>query len=80
MSAPELKRAVEAAVKAIDANDTARLESLVAEYPGLLTWYNPDDECGGLLYATISYANFPGAENEGVYNRPDCAANHTPPA
>ena len=73
MSAPELKWAVEAAVKAIDANDTARLESLVAEHPGLLTWNNPDDECGVLLYAVISYANFPGAENEGVYNRPDCA-------
>lgn len=73
MSAPELKRAVEAAEKAIHANDTARLESLVAEHPGLLTWCNPDDECGVLLYATISYANFPGAENEGVYNRPDCA-------
>ena len=73
MSAPELKWAVEAAVKAIDANDTARLESLVSEHPGLLTWYNPDDECGVLLYATISYSNFPGAGNESVFNRPDCA-------
>ena len=73
MSDHEMKRAVEAAGKAIHANDTARLESLVAEHPDLLTWHNPDDECGVLLYATISYANFPGAENEGVYNRPDCA-------
>ncbi len=73
MSAPELKWAVEAAEKAIHDNDSARLESLVAEHPGLLTWNNPDDECGVLLYAVISYANFPGAENECVYNRPDCA-------
>ena len=69
----ELKRAVEAAMKAIHANETARLDSLVAEHPGLLTRCYPDDECPVLLYATISYANFPGAENEGVYNRPDCA-------
>lgn len=69
----ELKRAVEAAEKAIHDNDTTLLDSLVSEHPGLLTWHTPDDECGVLLYATISYANFPGAENEGVYNRPDCA-------
>lgn len=73
MSAPELTCAVEAAEKAIHANDTVRLDSLVAEQPGLLTLCYPDDECPVLLYATISYANFPGAENEAVFNRPDCA-------
>ncbi|MDE3000004.1 MAG: ankyrin repeat domain-containing protein [Gemmatimonadota bacterium] len=73
MPDPGLKRAIEAAEKAIHANDTARLERLVAEHPGLLTWHNQDDERGVLLYATISYANFPGAENEAVFNRPDCA-------
>ena len=62
----ELKWAVEAAEKAIHANDTARLDSLLAEHPGLLTWRNPDDERPVLLYATNSYANFPGAENEAV--------------
>ena len=51
----EMKRALEAAEKAIHANDTARLDRLIAEHPGLLTWHNPDDECGVLLYATISY-------------------------
>ena len=69
----ELEWAVEAAARAIHANDTARLGSLVAEHPDLLTRRNPDDECPVLLYATISYANFPGAENEVVFNRPDCA-------
>ncbi len=69
----ELKWAVEAAEKAIHANDTARLDSLLAEHPGLLTWRNPDDERPVLHYATTSYANFPGAENEVVFNRPDCA-------
>ncbi len=73
MSDPELKWAVEAAEKAIHDNDTARLDSLVSEHPGLLTRCYPDGECPVLLYATISYANFPGAENEGVYNRPECA-------
>lgn len=73
MSDPELKRAVEAAEKAIHDNDTSLLDSLVSEHPGLLTRCYPDDECPVLLYATISFANFPGAENEGVYNRPDCA-------
>ena len=69
----ELKWAVEAAEKAIHANDTARLDSLLAEHPGLLTWRNPDDERPVLLYATTTYANFPGAENEVAFNRPDCA-------
>lgn len=73
MSDPELKWALEAAEKAIHNNDTARLDSLVSEHPGLLTRCYPDVECPVLLYATISYANFPGAENEGIYNRPDCA-------
>jgi len=69
----EFKRAVEAAGKAIHANDRARLNSLVAEYPGLLAWSNPDDERPVLLYATVSYANFPGAGDEDVFNRLDCA-------
>lgn len=73
MSDPDLKWAVEAAEKAIHDNDTARLDRLVSEHPGLLTRCYPDVECPVLLYATISYANFPGAENEGIYNRPDCA-------
>lgn len=73
MSNSELKWALEAAEKAIHNNDTARLDSLVSEHPGLLTRCYPDVECPVLLYATISYANFPGAENEGTYNRPDCA-------
>ena len=70
-----LEWAAAEARKAIDANDTARLSNLIAEHSDLLIspYPNDDDKCPTLLYATISYANFPGAENEGLFNRPDCA-------
>ncbi len=67
-----MQRAAKAAVNAIHANDTARLGSLIAKHPGLLI-RSEHDEGPALLHATTSYANFPGAENEAVYNRPDCA-------
>ncbi len=70
--AKALSRDFAAAMKAIDVNDTARLGSLIAEQPALLIW-SEHDEGPALLHATTSYANFPGAENEAVYNRPDCA-------
>jgi hypothetical protein len=57
---------------AIDRNDVDRLKELVISSPALLTW--KDEKKGDvLLSATTSYANFPGAENEDEYNRPECA-------
>ena len=67
-----LEVAYREACQAIDANDVERLGGLITEFPDLLTHRQPEwPEI--LLQQTTSYANFPGAENEDHYNRPQCA-------
>ena len=67
-----LEWAARRAQKAIEANETDRLEELLSEFPDLLFWRDP--ESGEvLLQATTSYANSPGDDQEEVWNRPECA-------
>lgn len=67
-----LLEAYDAACRAIDDNDVAGLKRLITDFPGLLT-FRTADSSQVLLQQTTSYANFPGAENEEVYNRLECA-------
>ena len=67
-----LEWAARQAQQAIGDNDVDRLGELVEEFPNLLFWR--DAESGEvLLQATTSYANFPGEDEEDVWNRPACA-------
>ncbi|MDP6446314.1 MAG: hypothetical protein QGG36_00305 [Pirellulaceae bacterium] len=67
-----LEVAYREACRAIDANEVETLKALITEFPDLLTVRQPEwPEV--LLQQTTSYANFPGAENEDHYNRPQCA-------
>lgn len=68
-----LDRAAGEAHRAIHDNDVGRLEGLVAEFPGLLSWTaDPDD--GGLLgMATNAFRDSFDAQSEAQHTRPDCA-------
>ena len=65
--------AVGRAKQAIHDNQVDELRQLISEYPDLLTWRDSDHNGGVLLASTTSYANFPGFENEHLYNRIACA-------
>lgn len=67
MSAP-----LDQAKSLIEADDGAGLRALLDAHPGLLQWRDPDDG-KVLLQATTSYANFPGIEDEEMWNQLACA-------
>jgi len=59
------------ALRAIHANDVARLKQLLVEHPALITWRDPENG-DTLLQRTTSYALY-AAGREELYNRPACA-------
>ena len=68
-----LEWSARAAQKLIADNDVKRLRKLLKKEPALLQWRDPDADGAVLLQATTSYANFPGADEEETWNRPECA-------
>jgi ankyrin repeat protein len=68
-----LEWAASEAERAIHDNDVERLEALLAEHPGLLSWRN--EEGHPLLQATTPYAmDVTDPKREAEFCRPDCAA------
>ena len=70
----DVEWAAQAAREAIAEDRVEDLRRLLKQHPELKSWRDPDRNDEGLLQATTSYANFPGAENEEFWNRPRCAA------